>query len=119
MNAVFDPKLVEAVARAICVVRGLDPDDHVPCDREPNWCLWTGETTAALTALCTALRTTPDALAAMTRGEVVAMPSEPTREMWVAGADAVVNRGRMHHDKVVEKMWNAMLAASPYREPSA
>ena len=48
-----------------------------------------------------------------------AVPKEPTREMWAAGADVFVNRARtsMHHDKVIALVWAAMLAAAPEPAP--
>jgi hypothetical protein len=33
---------------------------------------------------------------------------EPTREMWAAGADAVVGKTSVHHDVVVVAAWRAM-----------
>lgn len=58
---------------------------------------------------------TPDlrsllALAAPAEGYVL-VPVEPTREMWAAGGDAVVGYKQRHHDKVVEEIWSAMIAA--------
>lgn len=43
------------------------------------------------------------------------LPREPTREMWAASGNAVVNGklGRVHHDKVSQAVWDAMLAAAP------
>lgn len=47
---------------------------------------------------------------------MVSVPVEPTREMWAAGANAVVGYKQRHHDKVVEDVWLAMLTAAPVRE---
>ena len=41
------------------------------------------------------------------------VPIVPAREMWAAGADAVVGYKQRHHDKVVADLWGAMLAAVP------
>jgi hypothetical protein len=46
----------------------------------------------------------------------VMVPREPTREMWAASGDALVKlvgAGILHHDKLSEAAWTAMLAASP------
>ena len=41
------------------------------------------------------------------------VPVEPTREMWAAGGTAACQTANQHHDKVVEAVWSAMLAAAP------
>lgn len=43
----------------------------------------------------------------------VVVPVEPTREMWAAGGTAACQAANQHHDKVVEGVWSAMLAAAP------
>lgn len=40
------------------------------------------------------------------------VPKEPTREMWAAGGDAVVNHPSMHHDRIIGDVWPAMIAAA-------
>lgn len=42
----------------------------------------------------------------------VIVPKEPTREMWAAGGDAVVNHPSMHHDRIIGDVWPAMIAAA-------
>lgn len=42
----------------------------------------------------------------------VSVPVEPTREMWAAGADAVIGDTTVHHDLIVERCWKAMLSAA-------
>lgn len=54
---------------------------------------------------------------APTTPDTVVVPVEPTREMWAAGADAVIGYKQRHHDKVVEQIWTAMLAAHPAATP--
>lgn len=44
------------------------------------------------------------------------IPTEPTKAMWKAAGDAVValqNTSTMHHDKISDAVYRAMLAASP------
>ena len=50
---------------------------------------------------------------ALHKAGFVLVPREPTREMWAAGGTAVVGYKQRYHDKVVEDMWSAMIAASP------
>lgn len=76
-------------------------------------------------AILSALRAMPDpdrlALARELAGpEWAVVPREPTREMWAASGNALVN-GRVkikaHHDYLSETVWTAMLAASEKETP--
>lgn len=58
-------------------------------------------------------------LPALLGGNARVVPVEPVREMWAAGANAMVNRTRRHHDQVVRQLWDDMLAASPYASPTS
>lgn len=58
------------------------------------------------------------ALDAMPNADKV-MPKEPTREMWAAGGDAIVNLGHVHHDQIIGAAWSAMYAAAPALSPNA
>lgn len=49
----------------------------------------------------------------MTTTPTVSVPVEPTREMWAAGGTAACQAANQHHDKVVEGVWSAMVAAAP------
>jgi hypothetical protein len=54
----------------------------------------------------------------MTDAQAVRMvPVEPTREMWAAGGTAALQTAHQHHDKIVETVWSAMLAAAPSVQP--
>lgn len=54
----------------------------------------------------------------MAQDEKMLVPMEPTREMWAAGANAVIGYKQRHHDKVVADVWSAMLSAAP-AQPAA
>jgi hypothetical protein len=43
---------------------------------------------------------------------IIAIVKEPTREMWAAGANAVVGKTAVHHDVVVEAAWRAMTSVA-------
>lgn len=46
--------------------------------------------------------------------EWVLVPREPTREMWAASGDAQMGHDlNMHHDKITEMVWLAMIEAAP------
>lgn len=49
----------------------------------------------------------------MAQDDKMLVPVEPTREMWAAGANAVIGYKQRHHDKVVADVWSAMLSAAP------
>lgn len=54
-------------------------------------------------------------LAALSAAGLVVVPREPTREMWAASANALVNgrvKLRAHHDHISGTVWSAMTAAS-------
>ena len=55
----------------------------------------------------------PMAIQALLEGKAAVVPIEPTRVMWSAGGDAVVQFSPLsvHHDKITEAVWTAMLAA--------
>jgi len=42
----------------------------------------------------------------------IILMKNPSREMWAAGADAVVGKTAVHHDVVVESAWRAMTDVS-------
>jgi hypothetical protein len=46
---------------------------------------------------------------------IIALVKEPSREMWAAGADAVVGKTSVHHDVVVDAVWRAVTTA-PWNE---
>lgn len=54
-----------------------------------------------------------DVMKSLDRLGYVIVPKEPTREMWAAGADAVVGKVTVHHDKIVGDAWAAMLEKAP------
>lgn len=55
------------------------------------------------------------AIRALDAAGYVLLPKEPTREMWAASGTEICNAslGRVHHDKITETVWTAMLAAAP------
>lgn len=66
----------------------------------------------AIAELQTRLATAEAALKAAREADGKQMvPVEPTREMWAAGANAIVGYKQRHHDKVVADVWSAMLKA--------
>ena len=114
-----DPKLIEAMARAICCPGNLS------CNCSSMSLAWRPEATAALTALCT-LR--PD-VSAVLRGEAVVVPREATTEMLLAPLhvglpwDQRDPLGALPGHRVMESrvdlrptIYRAMLAASPYAQ---
>lgn len=46
--------------------------------------------------------------------DLVVVPREPVREMWAASGDAIAQVGQVHHDRISELSYTAMLSASPY-----
>lgn len=118
-----DPKLIEAMARAFCDEWGYvwegDPDDgqtapDLPADAyddRPTKGLYRKAATTALTTLCAAR---PD-VAALLRGEAVAVPREATEAMETAGFTRVFQPGETWR-KCARDTYRAMLAASPYAQ---
>ena len=52
--------------------------------------------------------------AALSAAGWLVVPREPTREMWAAAGNALVNgrvKLRAHHDYLSETVWSAMIAA--------
>jgi hypothetical protein len=41
------------------------------------------------------------------------VPKEPTREMWAAAGNVLVNRKNRHHDLITRAVWDGMLATAP------
>ena len=41
------------------------------------------------------------------------VPKEPTREMWAAAGNVLVNSNNQHHDTITRAVWDGMLAAAP------
>lgn len=56
---------------------------------------------------------TKEQLAGIRKGDLVIVPKEPTRLMWAAGGDSIVqspHRINLHHDEVIKLVWFPMLA---------
>lgn len=118
----YDPKMIEAVARAIC--GDVDPaqdrlgpmyedDGRFIEARKPRWSGWVEEAVCALRAL----PLPPEALNALWRGEAVVVPKVPTEPMQAKGHDARSDpsTGLPTHCGT-DEIYAAMLAASPYKE---
>ena len=111
----FDPKMVEAVARAIREapfhVFGRTPDPTVPMGESD---LLRGA--AALTALCAHLNLPPEALNALAAGEAVVIPAVGhwPPAMNVAFVDAVHAWQEGHVEVIPDGVMQRALAASPY-----
>lgn len=112
MTAPHDtPEAIEAMARAMCICEGECFETrhgmmHGPCEAQPV------DATAALTALCS-LR--PD-VAAVLRGEAVALPKTPTDAQWdhiSASLDAHPASLLMERQR---RWWPDLVAASPYAQ---
>ena len=101
--------LIEAMARAMRV--DADGRDDWQADDDLRKA-WLASGIVALGALCASR---PD-IAAILRGEAVAVPREATKEMLIAAAvvDNNAYAGGAQHGADDESIYYAMLAASPY-----
>ncbi|TIM41761.1 MAG: hypothetical protein E5Y55_24085 [Mesorhizobium sp.] len=63
----------------------------------------------------TALFTMAPGLAEPEAPDMVALPREPTREIWAAMGDVLVGHRNRHHDKVAADLYAAILGAAPAR----
>jgi hypothetical protein len=114
----LDPALIEKAAREI-----FEFDDVLQTPAHEPWeqMFWDELSDDARVNYCSrasvallSLGIPAAALNALVRGEAKIWPVEPTREMWAAGANVVVDRRRLHHDTVIKRVITAMDAASPY-----
>ena len=57
---------------------------------------------------------TKDIVIALRKAGYAIVPQEPTRAMWAAGGDSVVQHGvgSIHHDEVIKRVWYPMLKAA-------
>ena len=96
-------ELVEIVALVIALTpRGISQTETERC--------------MARAGLCNALNIPPAALDALTAGEAVVVPVEPSEAMVQAGAN-VIEGGGSYASIHTEDAYSAMVAASPYVVP--
>lgn len=86
-------EVTEAMARAMCIDGGFDPDEMMPNDG-PRWRYYVPSARAALAAMLEAV-------------------GEPTEAMLLDGVDAWHNAEPCLLDEQLALVWKAMLAASP------